>query len=165
MLKNSANYTLLLHIVQDNFLTQLVDTPAREASILDLVLVSNPDIVDNLIVGEPFSDRNAVTFSIQCRPYERRKSNKVTYFYSEADWAYLRELLNYIPWHCVFLEDGMRLTYCSAILFCSCPSSLLGSFPGSGICKMDAPFIFCALEALLCSKFCRQNVERPRHHI
>ena len=63
-LNNSANYTLLLDIVHDNFLTQLVNSPTREKNILDLVLVSAPDIVDNLIVAEPFSDHNAITFSI-----------------------------------------------------------------------------------------------------
>lgn len=47
-LNNSANYTLLLDIVYDNFLTQLVNSPTREENILDLVLVSAPDIVDNL---------------------------------------------------------------------------------------------------------------------
>ena len=34
---NSANYTLLLDIVHDNFLTQLVNSPTREENILDLV--------------------------------------------------------------------------------------------------------------------------------
>ena len=37
-------------------------------------------------------DHNAITFSIPCWPYERRKTNKVIYYsYSMADWAYLRE--------------------------------------------------------------------------
>ena len=76
---------------------------------MDLVLVSAPDIVDNLTVGEPFSDHNAITFSIPCWPYERRQTNKVTYSYSKADWAYLRELLHYIPWHCAFLDDDINI--------------------------------------------------------
>ena len=63
-LNNSVNYTLLLDIVYDNFLIQLVNSPTREENILDLVLVSSPDIVDNLIVAEAFSDHNAITFSI-----------------------------------------------------------------------------------------------------
>ena len=56
-LNNSAIYTQLLDIVHNNFLTQLVNSPTREENILDLVLVSAPDIVENLIVGEPFSDQ------------------------------------------------------------------------------------------------------------
>ena len=81
-LNNSANYILLLDIVLDNFWTQLVNSPAREENILDLVLASTPDIVDNLTVAEPFSDHNTITFSIPCWPYERRKTNKVIYSYS-----------------------------------------------------------------------------------
>ena len=96
---NSANYILLLDVVHDNLLTQLVNSPTCEKNILDLVLVSAPDIVDNLIVVEPSSDHNAINFSIPRWPYERRKTNKVTYSYSMADWVYLRELLCHIPWH------------------------------------------------------------------
>lgn len=73
-LNNSANNTLLLDIVHDNFLTLLVNSPTREENILDLVLASDPHIVDNLTVGEPFSDHNAITFSISCCPYERHKT-------------------------------------------------------------------------------------------
>lgn len=73
-LNNSANNTLLLDIVHDNFLTLLVNSPTREENILDLVLASDPHIVDNLTVGKPFSDHNAITFSISCCPYERHKT-------------------------------------------------------------------------------------------
>ena len=108
-LNNSANYPLLLALVHDNFLTQLVNCPTREENILDLVLVSAPDIADNLFVGEPFSDHNVSTFSIPCWPYERRKTNKVTYSYSMADWAYVRDLLHYIPWHIAILENDINI--------------------------------------------------------
>ena len=54
------------------FLTQIVNSPAREESILDLALASASHTVDNLTVGEPFSDHNAIIFSIPCWPYERR---------------------------------------------------------------------------------------------
>lgn len=74
-LNNSANNTLLLDIVHDNFLTLLVNSPTREENILDLVLASDPHIVDNLTVGKPFSDHNnAITFSISCCPYEPHKT-------------------------------------------------------------------------------------------
>lgn len=74
--------------VHDNFLTQLVNSPTREDNILDLVLLSALEIVDNLIVGEPLSDHNAMTFSITRWPYQRRDTNNVTFSYSKADWVY-----------------------------------------------------------------------------
>ena len=92
-------------------MTQLVNSPTREENILDLVLVSSPDIADNLIVVEPFSDHYAVTFSIPRWPFEHRKIYKVTYSYSKADWVYLRELLHYIPWYCAFLEDDINIIW------------------------------------------------------
>lgn len=73
-LNNSANNTLLLDILHGNFLTLLVNSPTREENILDLDLAFDPHIVDNLTVGEPFSDHNAITFSISCCPYERHKT-------------------------------------------------------------------------------------------
>lgn len=44
-------------------------------------------------------------------PYERRKTNKVTYYNPRAEWAYLRELLHYIPWNCAFLEDDTNIIW------------------------------------------------------
>ena len=83
----------------------------REDNILDLVFVSTPDVVDNLIVAEPFSDHNAITLSIPRWPYMRRKTNKVTYSYSKADWVNLRELLHHIPWHRTLLEDDINIIW------------------------------------------------------
>ena len=130
-------------------MTQLVDSPTREANILDLVLVSNTDIVDNLIEGDPFSEHSAVT-SIPCRDYERRKLNKAIYSYSNADWTYLRELLTYKPWHCAFLEDNIDIIW-------SAWSDLL--FTASDECipkrqiqtRKYAPWITCEL-IKLCTK-------------
>ena len=106
-LENSAKCELLLDIVQDNFLTQLVKSPTRENNILDLVLVTSPDIIENVSVGAPFSDHNSITFSILGSPYERRESHKLYYSYANANWAKLRDLLCYIPWHCAFLDDDI----------------------------------------------------------
>ena len=103
-LENSAKCELLLDIVQDNFLTQLVKSPTRGNNILDLVLVTSPDTVENISVGAPFSDHNSITFSILASPYVSRKSCKLQYCYAKADWTKLRDLLCYIPWHCAFLD-------------------------------------------------------------
>ena len=106
-LENSAKCELLLDIVQDNFLTQLVKSSTRENNILDLVLVTSPHIIENVSVGAPFSDHNSITFSILGSPYKRRESHKLYYSYANANWAKLRDLLCYIPWHCAFLDDDI----------------------------------------------------------
>ena len=57
-----SHHTLLLDIVQDNFLHQLVQEPTRNQNILDLVLTNNVDLINNIAVGEPFSDHNLRSF-------------------------------------------------------------------------------------------------------
>ena len=106
-LNDSVNYTLLMDIVKDNFLIQLVDTPTRDGNILDLVLASSSDIAYNLLVKEPFSDHNFITFTLNGRPYTKRKSLKLKYFYKNANWAQLKETLSFIPWQCAFLDDNI----------------------------------------------------------
>ena len=63
-LRCSEHHTLLLNIIQDNFLHQLVEEPTRDQNILDLVLTTNVDLIDNVVVGEPFSD-HIITCRIQ----------------------------------------------------------------------------------------------------
>ena len=108
VLRQSDVYTLLLDIVQDNFLTQLVNEPTRDSNILDLVLATSPDLITHLSVGEPFSDHNYISFSLLGTPYIQRKSQKLFYHYSKADWVHLRSLLSYIPWDCAFFNDDIN---------------------------------------------------------
>lgn len=107
-LRQSDIYTLMMDIVQDNFLTQLINEPTRDSNILDLVLTTSPDLVNHLVVGEPFSDHNSISFSLSGIPYVQRKSQKLLYCYGKADWDHLRSLLSYIPWHCAFFDSDIN---------------------------------------------------------
>ena len=44
----------LLCLVQDNFLTQHVLEPTRVARVLDIVLSSQKEFIDNVVIQEPF---------------------------------------------------------------------------------------------------------------
>ena len=66
--------------------------------ILDLVLTTNNDLVNNVTVGEPFSDHNAITFTIKSAPCTSRISKKYTYTFNEADWNHLKSLFKHSPW-------------------------------------------------------------------
>lgn len=109
--RSSDHTTLLCKIINDNFLTQLVKDSTREESILDLVLVSSPDLVHDLTVGQPFSDHNLMNFFLSRSPRGYRRSKKLAYSFTKADWEHLWNLLNYIPWHCAFLEDNIDLVW------------------------------------------------------
>ena len=97
-LRCSEHHTLLLDIIQDNFLHQLVDGPTRDKNILDLVLTTNVDLIDNVVVGEPFSNHNSITFTLNSAPYISRISNKLVYAFNKADWSHFRSLSPYSPW-------------------------------------------------------------------
>ena len=66
--------------------------------MLDLVLTTNIDLINNLEVGEPFSDHNSVIFTVNTCPYQQRISKKENYAFNKADWNHLRSLFRYSPW-------------------------------------------------------------------
>ena len=74
--KASEHHNLLSYIIQDNFLYQLVEEPTRENNILDLVLTTNIELINDLEVGEPFSDHHSITFTVNTCPYQQRISKK-----------------------------------------------------------------------------------------
>ena len=58
-----------LCLVQDNFLTQHVLKPTRAARVLDIVLSSQKEFVDNVVIQEPLgsSDHNQLHFNINIK--------------------------------------------------------------------------------------------------
>ena len=59
----------LLCLVQDNFLTQHVLEPTRATRVLDIVLSSQKELVDNVNIKEPLgsSDHNQMHFNINIK--------------------------------------------------------------------------------------------------
>ena len=109
--KSSEHHNLLSDIIQDNFLNQMVDEPTRENNILDLVLTTNIDLINNLEVGEPFSDHNSITFTINTRTYQQRISMKENYAFNKADWIHLRSLFNYTPWYFTLEQQDINANW------------------------------------------------------
>ena len=64
-----VEYQKLLCLVQDNFLTQHVLEPTRAARVLDIVLSSQKEFVDNVVIQEPLrsSDHNLLHFNINIK--------------------------------------------------------------------------------------------------
>ena len=64
-----VEYQKLLCLVQDNFLTQQVLEPTRATRILDIVLSSQKELVDNVEIREPLgsSDHNQMHFNINVK--------------------------------------------------------------------------------------------------
>ena len=64
-----------LHLVQDNFLTQHVLEPTRGENVLDIVLSSQKEFVDNVNISKPLgcSDHNHIYFIIKVKGERNRK--------------------------------------------------------------------------------------------
>jgi len=88
-----------IECLSNNFLIQLVDEPTRETNYLDLVLCSDPSLVENLVVDEPFetSDHQLVTFSLVTKEFSR-KHVKQTYNYYKADYDEIRQYARMKNW-------------------------------------------------------------------
>ena len=58
-----------LCLVQDNILTQYVLEPTRAARVLDIVLSSQKEFADNVVIQEPLgsSDNNQLHFNINIK--------------------------------------------------------------------------------------------------
>jgi hypothetical protein len=64
--------------MSNNFLTQLVEEPTRANNYLDLVLCSDPSLIDNLSIEEPFetSDHQIIKFSMVIRKLSRKHAKQ-----------------------------------------------------------------------------------------
>ena len=108
-LRDAPLHNLLIEIVHDNFFTQMVSQPTRIQNILeylDLIPTTSTDYVQDILVGEPFSDHDQITLNIFCVPYEERRPQKKYYSFKKAEWNKLKDLLH-TPWHCVSVDDNI----------------------------------------------------------
>ena len=85
-----------MECINDNFLFQCVESSTRAENMLDLVLVSEENGIEDLKVGEPFStsDHQILRWNfIACRSRENveRKEGVGTYDYFKADYDKMRE--------------------------------------------------------------------------
>src|SRR5215831_7139644 len=69
--------------VNDNFLFQKTNKATRGENILDLIFVSDTDMVNQLDVGEPFetSDHNIIRFDLQVHEDQKDTPMKTIYNY------------------------------------------------------------------------------------
>ena len=109
---NSISYgnkkTRLTHVflclVQDNFLTQHVLEPTRAARVLDIVLSSQKEFVDNVEIHEPLgsSDHNQLHFNINIKS-DKTKVKQCRRDFRKGNYMEIRKSLAHIKW-----DDKMK---------------------------------------------------------
>ena len=87
-------------LIQDNFLTELVLEPTRGARVLDLVLSSQKEFVDNIKIQEPLgsSDHNQLHFNIKIKSDKKQKLANVGEILGKVTKD-MRIILAHIDWH------------------------------------------------------------------
>ena len=84
-----------LCLVQDNFLTQHVLEPTRAARVLDIVLSSQKEFVDNVVIQEPLgsSDHNQLHFNIKIKS-DKTKVKQCRRDFRKGNYRCIRKLGN-----------------------------------------------------------------------
>ena len=89
MLYPSEGQTLI-NIMEDHALEQLVNFPTREGNILDLILTSTPDSIENIESPNKFSDHSAIGCDIiLCAPRKENKKRTV-HRYNKGNFKSMR---------------------------------------------------------------------------
>ena len=85
---------------QDNFLTQHVLEPTRATRVLDIVLSSQKEFVDNVVIQEPFdsSDHNQLHFNIKIKS-DKTKVKQCRRDFSKGNYKEIRKRLAHIDWN------------------------------------------------------------------
>jgi hypothetical protein len=99
---------LFMRCINDNYLFQRVEECTRGNNVLDLVLASEENMVENLIVGEPFgtSDHQIIRWDfIACKRALRKGETVKSYNYFKADYNKMRGDCKEINWAEVMHED------------------------------------------------------------
>ena len=89
-----------LCLVQDNFLTQHVLEPTRAARVLDIVLSSEKEFVDNVEIQEPLgsSDHNQLHFNISIKS-DKTKVKQCRRDFRKGNYMEIRKSLAHIDWN------------------------------------------------------------------
>ena len=77
-------------------LQNMMNNPTRidSGNILDLILTSNPSIIENTHTTPGMSDHEAVTFNVNINPVRNSKPPHKIFQYKSANWDQLKDDIN-----------------------------------------------------------------------
>ena len=95
----SADSQLFVDTLEDCFLAQHVSEPTRQSNVLDLVITSEPTMIDVVNVQEPFgsSDHNMLQWSVNVKT-EHTNRVKAALNYSKGNYEAIRKEMSTINW-------------------------------------------------------------------
>ena len=89
-----------LCLLQDNVLTQHVLEPTRAVRVLDIVLSSQKEFVDNVVIQEPLgsSDHNQLHFDVKLKS-DKTKVRQCRRDFRKGNYKEIRNSLAHIEWN------------------------------------------------------------------
>ena len=108
-MESGPNGKEFLELVEDCFLFQHVDIATRGNNILDLLLTTEKNMVDEVEVICPISnsDHNVLIFKLNCKIEMAKKQTK-NYRYDKGDYIKIKADLNEIKWKEIYHEQGVE---------------------------------------------------------
>ena len=90
VIPNGESERFFYNIIYDHYLSQLVDVPTRETSVLDLIITNIPDNI-NIEVIDPctlklFSDHKCALYDLQVTLTPAQKLKRPVYDYRRANF-------------------------------------------------------------------------------
>ena len=97
---HSPSSRLFLQCLQDNYMTQLVEEPTRNKYINDLVITSNSDLIDSVIVSDafPYTDHKTLTVNVKLFIPKISKKQRKVYLYSKGRYAEFNRAVSEFDW-------------------------------------------------------------------
>ena len=96
-----------LFLIQDSFLTQHVLEPTRGENVLDIVLSSQKELVDNVKIFEPLgnSDHNQIHFDINVKSESKNKKTYKRNFH-KGNYKDMRKYLAKLDWNNMLMNKN-----------------------------------------------------------
>uniref|UniRef100_K7F0G7 Endonuclease/exonuclease/phosphatase domain-containing protein n=1 Tax=Pelodiscus sinensis TaxID=13735 RepID=K7F0G7_PELSI len=102
---NNNRAQIFLDAIADEFFHQVVVEPTRGEAILDLVLMSSEDLIEEMVVGDKLgsSDHELIQFKLNGRINKNKSETRVFYF-KRANFNKLRKLVREVDWTKEFMD-------------------------------------------------------------
>ncbi|GAB0203436.1 hypothetical protein GRJ2_002809200 [Grus japonensis] len=102
----------LLECIEDNFLSQVIDSPTRGDAILDLLVTNTSELTDDIKIGGSLgcSDHALVEFTV-LRDMGQAKGKVRTLNFRKANFQLFKELVNRTPWETALRDKGAEQSW------------------------------------------------------
>ena len=102
--------------IDDNFLIQCVENKTRDKNVLDLVFISEENMIENLMVGEPFgtSDHQIIRWTfVASKEIITNETVIKTYDYFKGDYDKIREEIKTFNWDMIVGGKNVEEDWCN----------------------------------------------------